>query len=398
MKKLGIIIRKFNSLLIYLYAYLKGKKKYKNKSNNQKTVLLIFFGKIGDMVMFMDVLTEMKRLYIEEKKYRFVLACRNEVKKTIETVGLQDNITIFEINRERLFPDIRYFIDRVKVADSYSPDIILHIRQNDFCEDVYIHAIQAREKLIYRIFYKKSITRRDKFFNENTYSKDIRADEQKDLLTCYADLMRMLGSNNFHSSIYKMPLMRRPVGFCKDKYVAICPGASLAGKCWPVERYAEVANYILKSTDYKIIFCGGQVERIIAEKIIEQLEDRQKILNLAAQTEMWEWFSIIQNAVFVLSNESAATHISASSRVPNISIGEQTYGCKWLPYRPEIIEKDDVIPVIVRSKRLPCYFCANNVFFADPECIKCFNSTGVYKCVYDITTEMVIREIDKLIK
>ena len=394
--KLRGIYHKIDSFMIYCYSFIKGRRRVDYSQNSPKTVLLMFFGKIGDMVMFLGTLKELKSIYCKETGYRLVVACRNEVRKVIEVVGMQDEIEFFEINREMLFHDKCYFFEKVKRAEGFQPYLILHIRQNDLCEDVYIHAISANNKLIYRIFPKEIAGVKGKYFTRHTYNMDFRANPNYDLLTCYADLMRKLGRTEYRSIINRMPQFEKPSVVGESRYVALCPGASMPGKCWPVERYAEVIDYILKKTAYNIVFCGGELEKEIALKILKYIPKKSRIINLAAKTQMDEWFGVIQNAEFVISNESAATHIAASGGVANISIGEQTYGDKWLPYVPEIVRKEDKIPVIVRSAKLPCYFCAKGKFFADSACKKNFKETGVYRCVYEVTVEMVIHEIDKL--
>src|SRR5262249_34977296 len=37
----------------------------------------------------------------------------------------------------------------------------------------------------------------------------------------------------------------------------ICPGGSIPGKCWPVERFAQVARHIHRRTGWRLLICGS---------------------------------------------------------------------------------------------------------------------------------------------
>ena len=97
-------------------------------------------------------------------------------------------------------------------------------------------------------------------------------------------------------------------------------------------------------------------------------------------------------------DESAAAHISAGSHVNAICIGEQKFGDKWLPYRPEIKKDDDKNPIIIRANTLKCSFCAMRNFRRSKECEKCYKENGVVKCVFDVRTEQVVESIERMLK
>lgn len=387
--------RKVNSLRIYIFAYINKFNFLNNSEKKEKIIYIPFFGKIGDAVMLIDILRQIADIFAAERGYKLVISCRNEVKPILEKIDFKNEIEIFELTREKLFNDIKYFKAKVKEVESYNPKIIFHIRENESSENVFIHAIFSEEKIIFRILGKKYKSRLKRYYNESTYTKTIYADETKDLLSNYAELIRRMGNKKYKSHINKLPEFKE---FCSDigmKYVVISPGASIDGKCWPLERFSIVAEYILENTDYSIIFCGGNDEVNISRTIIKSLKSNENIYDYTAKTSIEEWFAIIQHAKLVISNESAATHISASCNTQNISIGEQTYGNKWLPYRPEYVGEEDKLPVILRGPRLSCNFCAKSKFFDDPVCRKYYEKYHTFKCVYDVTTEMVIKEINK---
>ena len=52
---------------------------------DENVVFFPFFGRLGDMVMFLDMLLEWKRILIEKQKKRVIFACRTEVWKLLES-------------------------------------------------------------------------------------------------------------------------------------------------------------------------------------------------------------------------------------------------------------------------------------------------------------------------
>lgn len=390
---LKIAFRKINSLRIYIFAYINKFNFLNNRGKSEKIIYIPFFGKIGDAVMLIDILKQIVDIFTAEKGYKVVISCRNEVKPILEKIDFKNEIEIFELTREKLFHDIKYFKTKVKEAESYNPRIIFHIRENESSENVFIHAISSNEKLIFRILGKKYNSRLKSYYNDNTYTKIIYADETKDLLSNYAQLIRIMGNIEYKSHINKLPELKPYNSDIEMEYVVISPGASIDGKCWPLERFSKVAEYISENTEYSIIFCGGNDDVNISRTIIRSLKSKENIYDYTAKTSMEEWFSIIQHAKLVISNESAATHISASCNTQNISIGEQTYGIKWLPYRPEYVREEDKLPIILRGPKLSCNFCAKSKFFDDPLCRKYYKEYHTFKCVYDVTTDMVIKEV-----
>lgn len=365
-------------------------KLYKN------VIFLPFFGHLGDMVMFMDVFDEYKRLYIEQKHYEFVLGCRKEVWQLLDTLERTRGINYVEINREK-FDDIKYFVDRVKVIKAYKPELIINVRENNAIENVFLHAIPAKEKYTYRSYRIQYTNIIGRFFSRNTYSTIWTDNDEKDQISCYADMLCKLGIKGYKSKLVRLPKIKALIKNIPEKYIAICPGASVENKCWPVERFVSVTNYLYEKTGIPIVLCGGNSDTIISEKIKNKCKYQNYVYDITGKTTINEWIYVLQNALFVFTNESGSIHIAAASAVPSICIGEQKYSNKWLPYRLEEIREDDVFPIVVRGKKLKCDFCASRSFAFTKSCKDCFNKNGVVECVYSVTESMIFEAIDKYV-
>ena len=387
------MIKLLESALICSYSFVSNLNVHKQKN---KIVFIPFFGRLGDMIMFMDTLDEYKKMFVIERGYHLILGCRSEAWKILKINGMDYNLEFFELTRENL-KKYKYFKDRVREIRKRKPEIIINVRENNAIEHIYLHAIPAVKKYTYRSYQIRYVNRMGSFFSKHTYTTIWTDQENKDQISCYADMVRLLGHKNYKSKIRRFPYFTDKMEGLPDDYVAICPGASIDNKCWPVERYINVINHILECTNTHIVICGGKNDISIAKKICNKIQTPSKVFDLTGQTSIEQWITILQNAIFVLTNESGSIHIAASCGVPSICIGEQKYSNKWLPYRVEYVRDDDCFPTVVRGPILSCEFCAAVCFSYDEECKKCYHEHGVVRCVYEVTEEKIISEVDRYI-
>lgn len=379
-------------MLICCYSFICGLIPKKRRNN---VIVLLFFGRIGDGVMFLDALHEYRRIYSTEKGYKLVIGCRKEIRALIEITGKYRDLIFIDINRDKLLSSLSYFFVKRREINSLKPETIIHVRENNAAENIFIHAISANDKVIYRSFRISYNSRLKEYFSTHTYSVDYRSDEICDQLTNYAELLRKLGSKNYKSKIPQIELTDDKDGSLPEKYIVVCPGASSEYKCWPLERYAEVIDYIFSLYEICVVVCGSSSEADTAEKLKMLIKKDVVIINKAGETDLKQWISIIKNAKLVLSNESASVHIAAATYTPSICIGEQTFGNMWLPYRPEVIREGDQLPKVVRSNQMDCSFCVKREFRYSEECKSCIERYGVKKCVLSVTTEMVKKAVDQ---
>lgn len=386
----------FNSTVVYLKSILSGNHAMSELSEPEERVFLPFFGRLGDMIMFLDMLTEYKKVY-REKGIPVLLGCRNEVWKLLEDIDLADGMIHMELSREKLVISSDYYVSRVKEAKAFSPSIILHVRENSAGEHALIHAVPARRKFIFRSFpiiYHNPLA---KYLSTHTYTDDWIASEGMDQLSCYGEMLRRIGVEGYLSKVYRLPVLPLDFSELPEAYIAVCPGASGVKKCWPAQRYAKIIDYIVDCFGIKLVLCGGKGDIQISDEIFSNVQNKHMLYDMTGKTSLSAWIGMIQRAKMVITNESASVHIAAASRVPSVCVGEQQFGDMWLPYRPEEVYPEDCLPVIVRGPTLPCTFCAKQNFKRSIECQKCLQKTGVLQCVYEVTEEMVIEAVDQVL-
>ena len=100
--------------------------------------------------------------------------------------------------------------------------------------------------------------------------------------------------------------------------IALNPGADDQRKRWAIERYAKVANHLVKHFNAQIILLGGPGE----ENIANDIEDRIKceIVNLAGKLDLNELPYVISRMDLLISNDSGPMHIGAATKTPLVAI------------------------------------------------------------------------------
>ena len=113
---------------------------------------------------------------------------------------------------------------------------------------------------------------------------------------------------------------------------------------------------------------------------------------------MNEWVDLIQNAEFVIGNDSASIHIAAACKIPSICLCGSYDKNQFFPYVVE--EESTVLPIVIR-KNMPCEYCrakGNYFGYGNKKCQKYIRENTSSLCIAKISVTDVICEIDNLLK
>lgn len=100
---------------------------------------------------------------------------------------------------------------------------------------------------------------------------------------------------------------------------AIAPGASYgAAKCWPPERFAQLADRLISECDADVIFFGTPAEKDIAARIRSTMNSRA--ISLVGETSMRDLAALFSCCSAFIGNDSGAMHVAAAAGLPVIGI------------------------------------------------------------------------------
>jgi heptosyltransferase-1 len=134
----------------------------------------------------------------------------------------------------------------------------------------------------------------------------------------------------------KMESLLVQTGVNKKDYSVFIPGSAHKDKCWPVCRFAKLADRIAKTFNLSIIAVGNDFEQTIVRQINEK--SNVPVINLCGRTELPVLISLLRRAKIVISNDTGPGHIAAALKVQLVMIFGRSNPARVAPYhRPECI-------------------------------------------------------------
>jgi len=143
---------------------------------------------------------------------------------------------------------------------------------------------------------------------------------------------------------------RFPSGYC-----VISPGATVAERRWGGENYAKVA-YSLQKNGFGVVVVGTRADRADAEMILSKAGEA---LDLTGKTTLKEAAYVIKNARVFIGPDSGLLHIAFGLGTATVSLFGAGIESKWAPRGKKHV---------VINKRLPCSPCTR--FGYTPRCIR----------------------------
>lgn len=160
--------------------------------------------------------------------------------------------------------------------------------------------------------------------------------------------------------------------------VALGPGASFPGKCWPKENYLALIK-LLQNKGVSVLLLGGkedQEPKWIQDQCIE------KPVNFAGELSFLETAEMLKYCQLVISNDSAIVHFGEAMGVPAIAVfGPTVREFGYAPFLAEskIVEVD-----------LACRPCSRN---GKGRCKRKIQR----ECLKDVSIEMVFAEVSQIL-
>lgn len=321
-------------------------------------ILVTRFSSLGDVVLTTPVYHHLKLSYPE---CRISVAVKEKFAGILEGNPYIDNLIILK-DGESIFS----LIKRIR-SEKFDVFIDLHNKLRSFAlrlfcgiPDVFVY----RKNAIGKYLYIKNSTKGN-FITKHTIEK-------------YLDVLEEMGIH---------PTMQSPEIFVDDYFNHFCekykvgqddlliginPGSVWPTKKWLPERFAEVANWLAKHYDAKIVFVGANNDRDDVNKVLAKT--KQPCIDLCGQTTLKELATFISRCSLFITNDSGPMHIATAFQVPLVVIfGSTTKELGFAPYG----ENNSIVEV-----DLPCRPCSSHGLKECPQ--------KHFKCMRDISSEKVI--------
>jgi heptosyltransferase-2 len=157
-------------------------------------------------------------------------------------------------------------------------------------------------------------------------------------------------------------------------WIAVNPGAAFgSAKRWLPERFAAVADAIVREYDANILLTGSSGEVGIGKEIEEILQARP--LNLIGQTSVRQLMAVLSLCRLVITNDSGPMHVAAALGIPLVALFGSTDHTTTSPLTPNfrIVRKD-----------IACAPCLKRTCPKDHACMEAITVEDVLNAVREL--------------
>lgn len=188
-------------------------------------------------------------------------------------------------------------------------------------------------------------------------------------LHCYTDLcgasVRELHTEEFFRALTGAPAAEDP-GFCipdrprhrveglPERFVLIHPGTARPEKLWPAARWAQVIDRL----ELPVVVTGGSdaAERAQVQEILAEVRrEPARVTDLCGRLSLLQLGWVISRSELVLTVDSAAMHLAAVARRPQVALFGPTNPHHWAPRHPQarIVASGGAAPADPRRPAAP---------------------------------------------
>jgi len=161
-------------------------------------------------------------------------------------------------------------------------------------------------------------------------------------------------------------------------YFSVAPGAGLFTKAWPIEYFDRLTENILFKYKKPIVVLGSDSEKNLGSI----LSKRENVIDLTGKLTLKQTSFVISKSMVLISNDSGLMHVATAVNIPVLAIfGSTTKELGFFPYRSKSI--------VVENKNLDCRPCSH---IGRNKCPK-----KHFKCMIELSPDMVMAEFDKLV-
>ncbi len=290
--------KNFGSLICFLLSFFNIKEDVKIRK-----ILFIQLWGIGETVLTLPAIKNLRKRFTKAK-ISILLTQRN--KEVYYNNKDLDNLILISLSP---FSIILFLLKNLRKYD-----LVI-----DMEEYLNISAILSFFLGKRRIGYSHNIRSR-------LYTDTIDYNDKQHAAQTFADLLKPLDIKSKISSLENLNYSQKDKKIVdkilpKGNYICLVPGTAESAKSrmWPKEKFAELANHLIKKR-YKIIFTGSDSEKGLIEKVIKKIKDKKKIINLAGKITIRQLFYLVKRCKIVISNDTGTMHIAAAQGVKTIGL------------------------------------------------------------------------------
>lgn len=283
-------------------------------SFDPKKILVIDFGQLGDVVLSLPALRSIRARF---PKAHITIAVGNPGAEVINLSGYGDDTIV---------------VDRVALRDGFKPlslfrvfELVKDVRRRKFDFVIDLHSLSETNLLGFlsgapkRLYSRRHGRSLEYLANFHPRPPAEKESSERHLVDRYLDVLIPLGVK----SANRVPQLKtrkaddlvvdRIFGKAKvamgTPLVGLFPGAGHPGRRWPLEKFAELADYLMRNDDLRVLVFAGPEEQTLVSEMRTIFPPHTLILDNLTITELAA--ALARLAVFV-SNDTGPMHIAVA--------------------------------------------------------------------------------------
>ena len=285
-----------------------------------RNILIIDFGQLGDVVMSLPALRAIRARFPEALitvavgkpggELVSLSGYANEVLE-VDRVSLRDGPTLISIGRiARLVSQVR------KAKFDFVIDLHSYYETN---------ILGFLSGAAHRLYSRRSNRSLD--FLANFKPQPAREVQSNHLVDRYLDVLKPLGiqnpprtptlKTNAAADFAVEGLLKKEKAQSGELLVGLFPGAGHAGRIWPIERFAQLADYLVRNDRVRVIVFAGPEERA---KVPEMRSVFPPATIFFDRLTVSQLVSAQARLTLFVSNDTGPAHIAAAAGTPVIVI------------------------------------------------------------------------------
>lgn len=301
---------------------------------NPRNILIIDFGQLGDVVMSLPALRAIREKFPHA---RLTIAVGKPGAEIINLSG---------------YADETIEVDRVALRDGFKPlsilkvfDIVKDVRRRNFDFVIDLHSFSETNLLGFfsraprRLFARRPGRSLDFLANFHPKPPVDRNDPKQHLVDRYLDVLKPLGIKDASRTpkLLVRPeddravdlMLRKAKADAGSPLVGLFPGAGHPGRRWPIEKFSQLADFLIRNDSVRPIVFVGPEERHLLAQFRALFPSPCVILDKLSIPEL----AAAQSRLAVLvSNDTGPVHIAAAVGTPVVLlIVNLITPCAYLP-------------------------------------------------------------------
>jgi ADP-heptose:LPS heptosyltransferase len=119
-------------------------------------------------------------------------------------------------------------------------------------------------------------------------------------------------------------------GLQPGAFACLHPGASRPSRRWPAERFAAVADRLVR-WGLPVVVTGSSSEQDLVRDVVRRMARPERVCDLSGRTGVGTLGALYRQARLVLTNDTGASHVAAAVRAPSVVVTSSPDPWRWAP-------------------------------------------------------------------